>query len=155
MKSKTSKQRLQNRLKQGDIIKYTEEYNKDDINHFAKYIFENYFNKGPKCQIMNNYLGLHDKSAQLILFQRIHPQKHYLFQKEYVFMSIKINDYFTDDKTNDDICELLKAKQIYEKSLTNGDALLFVVVEFPRKDDFKAADISYILSGEEHKVCFN
>ena len=147
MKPKISKQDT-NLLKQKDLFQYTEKYNKDDINQFTKYIAENYLNNGSKCQIMYNFLQLHDKSTEIILFQRNHPKFHNIMPSGYTFTSIKKDKYFCDDKLCGNNEELIKAKKVYEKSCIDGKPLIFIVVEYPRKDDVKTSDLSYILTNK-------
>lgn len=131
------------------LKEYINEYNNDDINQFRNYIAENYFNNGPKCKIMNNYLVLHDKLTELILFQCIHPKFRNIFPSGYIYSSIKIDEYFCDDKFDENnIADLLKAKDIYEKSCIDGNPLLFIVIEFPRKDNAEMSDILFILTDD-------
>jgi len=150
-RSKKLSNRANNKIKsKQQLDEYIKEYNESNIDKFTEYIKKEYFDNGPKRQIMEDFLLQHDKKNNLIVFERKHPDLYDSIPEAYVYRSININEYFKEFDKNEKFrsCneELIKSKETHEQLCSMGYPLLFFIVQYPYKQNSEMCDINYIVT---------
>ena len=138
------------KLKQQQFADYVKEYNESNIDKFTEYIKTEYFNDGPKRQIMEEFLLQHNKTTNLIVFERKHPDIYEHISEPYAYSSVNINEYFKElyknEKFRNNNEELIKSKDTHEQLCKMGYPLLFFIVQYPYKQNSEMCDLNYVVT---------